>query len=70
MAQRGEAPRAFFSRNDTAIANALLKVTDDRATASTQRVLKGAYSKLRGQAVIHISAAMPRLADLVARHAS
>ena len=68
--ESSEAPRAFFSRNDTVIANALLKVTDDRAAASTQRVLKGAYSRLRGQAVTHISAAMPRLADLVARHAS
>jgi hypothetical protein len=67
---KGEDPRAFFTRNNTSIANALLKVTDDRAAKSTQRVLKKAYSKLRGQAVNHISVAMPRLADLVSRHAS
>jgi hypothetical protein len=66
----GDVPRTFFTRNSSAIANALLMVTDDRAKASQQRILKKAYSKLRGQALAHISAAMPRLADLVARHAS
>jgi hypothetical protein len=65
----GTAPRSYFQQNGNTIANALLKITDDRAQKSTQRVLKGAYSKLRGQAVTHITQAMPRLADLVARHA-
>ena len=67
---QGTAPRQYFQSNGNAIANALLKITDDRAQKSSQRVLKGAYSKLRGQAVTHITQAMPRLADLVARHAS
>ena len=66
----GSQPRSYFQQNGDAIANALLKITDDRAQKSTQRVLKGAYSKLRGQAIVHITQAMPRLADLVARHAS
>lgn len=66
---QGAAPRQFFQSNGNAIANALLTITDQRAQRSTQRVLKGAYSKLRGQAVTHITQAMPRLADLVARHA-
>jgi hypothetical protein len=65
----GTPPRQFFQSNGSAIANALLQITDQRAQRSTQRILKGAYSKLRGQAVVHITAAMPRLADLVARHA-
>jgi len=67
---QSSAPRSYFQQNGNTIANALLKITDDRAQKSTQRVLKGAYSKLRGQAVTHITQAMPRLADLVARHAS
>ena len=66
----GTPPRSFFQQNGNAIANALLKVTDDRAQRSTQRVLKGAYGRLRGQAIHHISEAMPRLADLVSRHAN
>jgi hypothetical protein len=68
--ESGTAPRSFFKSNGDAIANALLKITDDRAAKSTQRVLKGAYSKLRGQAITHITLSMPRLADLVAKHAS
>jgi len=65
----GTPPRNYFQSNGGAIANALLSITDERAQRSSQRVLKGAYSKLRGQAITHITQAMPRLADLVARHA-
>jgi len=66
----GSGTRAHFQSNASAIASALLSITDARADKSTQRVLKGAYSKLRGQAVKHITEAMPRLADLVERHGS
>ena len=66
----GSSTRAFFESNGDAISQALLQITDQRAQRSTQRVLKSAYSKLRGQAVKHITESMPRLADLVERHAS
>ena len=67
---QGVSARAHFQAQSGAIAAALLAITDARADRSTQRVLKSAYSKLRGQAVKHITDAMPRLADLVERHAS
>jgi len=67
---KGLSARAHFNTQSSAIAGALLAITDARANRSTQRVLKSAYSKLRGQAVKHITEAMPRLADLVERHAS
>ena len=67
---QGVSARAHFQAQSGAIAAALLSITDARAERSTQRVLKSAYSKLRGQAVKHITDAMPRLADLVERHAS
>jgi len=67
---KGVSARAHFQAQSSAIAAALLSITDARAERSTQRVLKSAYSKLRGQAVKHITEAMPRLADLVERHAS
>ena len=67
---KGVSARAHFQAQSSAIAAALLSITDARAEWSTQRVLKSAYSKLRGQAVKHITDAMPRLADLVERHAS
>ena len=66
----GTPTRAHFQTNGSAIAAALLSITDARAQRSTQRVLKGAYNKLRGQAVKHITEAMPRLADLLDRHSS
>ena len=40
------------------------------AAEEKEREHAAAYSKLRGQAVKHITDAMPRLADLVERHAS
>ena len=67
---KGVSARAHFQAQSSAIAAALLSITDARAERSTQRVLKSAYSKLRGQAVKHITEVMPRLADLVERHAS
>lgn len=67
---KGLSARAHFQAQSSAIAAALLSITDARAERSTQRVLKSAYGKLRGQAVKHITEAMPRLADLVERHAS
>jgi len=66
----GKGTRSYFHANSDAIAQALLHITDARAQRSSQRVLKSAYSKLRNQAVKHITESMPRLADLVERHAS
>jgi len=66
----GQSARPYFQSRSNDIANALLAITDARAERSTQRILKSTYSKLRGQAVKHIGEAMPRLADLVEKHAS
>ena len=45
-------------------------ITDARAERSQHKVLVKAYHRLRPQAVNHIGDAMPRLADLIAKHAS
>jgi len=66
----GQGARPYFQSHSDAVAQALLQITDARAQRSSQRVLKSAYSKLRNQAVKHITESMPRLADLVERHAS
>lgn len=69
--QRANAtPRTFFSQRKSEIANALLGITDERARRTPHKVLKGAYEKLRPMGVDHIGAAMPRLADLIQKHAS
>jgi hypothetical protein len=68
--EQGATPRSFFSDRRSAVANALLSITDDRASQSRHKVLVGAYRKLRGQAVQHIGDAMPRFADLIQKHAT
>jgi hypothetical protein len=66
----GANPQAFFSSRRTEIANALLTITDERARNSPNPVLVKAYKSLRGKAVEHIGAAMPRFSSLVSKHAS
>ena len=57
-----------FSQNAGTIANDLLSVTDHRAATAKSGTVKKAYNKLRPTATKHISAAMPRIADLVNKH--
>lgn len=61
-------PRGYFVKNGNAIANALLKITDDRARSAAGPA-RSAYDQLRPKAVEHTTAAMPRLAGLIAKHA-
>ncbi|ATL70912.1 DUF6918 family protein [Nocardia terpenica] len=51
------------------VAEALLAVTDARAEASSRPALKKVYSSLRSSAKKHVTEALPRLGDLVQRHA-
>ncbi len=66
----GQPPRSYFTQKKGEVANALLSITDDRARTSKHRVLVKAYKSLRGKAVDHIGAAMPRFGDLLQKHAS
>jgi hypothetical protein len=68
QAQKAD-PRAFFTKNGTAIADALLSITDDRARGAHGPV-RSTYDKLRPEAQKHVVTAMPRLADLLKKHAS
>ncbi|WP_433198708.1 DUF6918 family protein [Nocardia sp. CA-107356] len=51
------------------VAEALLAVTDARADASTRPALKKVYSSMRSSAKRNVIEALPRLGDLVQRHA-
>lgn len=62
-------PRTFFQQNGATVSNALLSITDDRARKAEGPV-KSTYDKLRPEAQKHVTAAMPRLADLLRKHAS
>ncbi|WP_024802009.1 hypothetical protein [Nocardia sp. BMG51109] len=51
------------------VAEALLAVTDARAESSSRPALKKAYSAVRSSAKKHVAEALPRVGDLVERHA-
>ncbi|WP_054815982.1 DUF6918 family protein [Nocardia arizonensis] len=58
----------LVSQSD-AVAEALLSVTDARAEASSRPALKKVYSSMRSSAKKNVIEALPRLGDLVQRHA-
>ncbi|MGW4351240.1 DUF6918 family protein [Nocardia sp. NPDC004582] len=51
------------------VADALLAVTDARAEASSRPALTKVYNSMRSSAKKHVAEALPRLGDLVQRHA-
>jgi hypothetical protein len=58
----------LVKRNDE-VAQALLSVTDARAAASNRPTVIKAYGSVRGSAVKHVEAALPRVGDLVMKYA-
>jgi hypothetical protein len=50
------------------IADALLTITDARAARSKNKVIKGAYEKLRPEGKRQVEAAMPRVGRMLAKH--
>ena len=66
----GEDTTRYFVRRKDDIANALLSITDGKAKKSKHKVLVKAYNTLRGKAIDHIGAAMPRFSEIVKKHAS
>ncbi len=68
-AAKGQRPGAYFAANASRVADALLAVTDARAERSQNKVVKGAYGKLRGIAKSNVESAVPGLAAIVEKHA-
>ncbi|RJO76522.1 hypothetical protein D5S18_09490 [Nocardia panacis] len=52
------------------VAEALLVVTDERANASTRPALQKVYSSMRNSAKKHVIEALPRVGELIQRHAN
>jgi hypothetical protein len=67
--QQGVDFKAFLAGRGPAVANALLAVTDRRAAKADGGTLKKGYEKLRPTAEKHVEQALPRLAELVKKHA-
>jgi len=68
-AQKKRPIGAFLRENASRVADALLAITDSRATRASG-VVRGAYDKLRPMAKKQVEAAAPRLGDLLGRHAA
>lgn len=66
--QRNVPPGKHLASNGDRAADALLAITDARAARSSRAVIQKTYEKLRPTAKKHVSAAAPRLGDLLARH--
>jgi hypothetical protein len=61
---------AFFGSRAGQAAEALLSITDARATKAKNPMVKGTYDKLRPSAKKHVESAMPRVSRMIAKHAS
>ncbi|MEW5852223.1 MAG: hypothetical protein AB2A00_25765 [Myxococcota bacterium] len=64
----GQPLRQFLTSRAGQVANALLGITDDRARRASG-TLKRAYEKLRPTGQKHVEEAVPRIADLLQKHA-
>lgn len=67
--QRGVSPKDHLVANKGRTADALLSITDGKAARAKNQAVKKMYEKLRGMAKDHVEAAVPRLGDLIVKHA-
>lgn len=58
----------FFASNAGRVADALLSITDAKASRAKSGVAKGAYDKLRGSAKKNVEQAVPRLGKLIEKY--
>jgi hypothetical protein len=59
----------YLAKRGDEVTQALLSVTDARAAASSRPTVIKAYGSVRGSAVKHVQAALPRVGDLVLKYA-
>jgi len=59
----------YLAKRGDEVAQALLSVTDAKAASSGRPTIVRAYGSVRGSAVKHIKAALPRVGDLVLKYA-
>ena len=60
----------YLTKRGDEVSQALLSVTDSYAAASERAVIVKAYGSVRGNAVKHIEAALPRVGDMVQKYAA
>jgi hypothetical protein len=67
---KGQRPSSVLDANRDRAADALLGITDDRARKAKRAAIKSAYDRLRPSAKKHVEAAVPRLGQMLDRHAA
>lgn len=67
-ASEGKSVGDYFSANTSDVAEALLAVTDGRASNSNHGSVKGAYTKLRGSARKKVESAVPSLGEIIDKY--
>ena len=60
---------AYLASRAGQAAEALLAITDGRASGAKNQMVKSTYEKLRPTAKKHVEAAIPRVSRMVAKHA-
>jgi hypothetical protein len=66
--ESGGSPRSYFEAERSRVADALLKVTDDKSQNAKSAVVKSTYGKLRPTAKKHVEQAVPGLATLLEKY--
>jgi hypothetical protein len=59
----------YLAKREDEVADALLRVTDDRAAGSNRPVIIKAYRSVRSGAAKHVKAALPQVGDLALKYA-
>ncbi len=65
---QGQAVGSYFATHTEEVSEALLTVTDARATSSEHGSVKGAYGKLRGSARKNVERAIPGLGQIIEKY--
>ncbi len=68
--QKNEPVGPFLSARASAVADALLAISDERAARAKNQTVKKAYEKLRPTGKRNVEAAIPRVGRLVAKYVS
>lgn len=65
---QGQSVGSYFASHPKEVSEALLAVTDARATSSEHGSVKGAYGKLRGSARKNVESAVPGLGRIIEKY--
>lgn len=66
---KDEPVAGYLARNSGRVAEALLAITDGKAERSDKGIVKSTYKRLRPSAKQNVEAAVPRLGQLIEKHA-